>query len=799
MLNDIKDSKEKEERTDIYKEEKTKENDKAKFTPSLTSSKEEKPTKFAPKLTETDKNEKRFKTVIEHPKETNSRYKPTLDSDVKVKEKRFTPTLEIQKKKERAFKPTLIPKKKKELVPNENALISNLSPKLVEYANYAKNIGKNKIPNPYPNRGTRITDKFKEWIKKNESDPSKIKNLLNQVENINNGKFIQEIIKKEIISTNKSLKEIARNFKEYGLNMSPHTIKSIALNQVYNNDQVKFSERFPSGTGGFLQENYSLDKRNITTDNIQLLKEKFIQYHEFAKKNNLQTPYANRGAKITNEFIKWIRDNEKDLKERNQLIKSAKEITKNGEIPQFVTDKTINTSLSLNNISKEIKKKGIYVSDHSIGEYSLNHVYMGDRVQYNNRFPKPTDIISKKEEKKIVNFINQELNKGNIKSIRKIAEKFDRSRGAIKRISRDNLSTKELNKIWIPNKDKIPKGITDKIKQEVQKHYPKSIKELKKIYKVSEKAISRIAKDENSKNEYERKWPAHEKIPHNVRNAVIRDIKKTDLNQGEIADKYSITRHSVRRFAKDKIYKKNEKEFRERFPRDNFFALGAETHNCVIDELTRFFKQNHDTKFYSEPKIYPGYPNKAADGLILNNEEFLQKRLQDPNNTNDISKIIHDIPSNSLKDQFDNIKAMQFDFTNNITDENIIEKSLKYQNPDLMLYIVGTKWYPYDRVKTLPKHEGILYPDNIKVICHGLFAEFIGLQADALENYEQIIDLNYNGDVSTLKSIHHTNRVEWNDSTSLKKDLREKKLIRKSMNEYFQIPIPSDKKQKKLF
>ena len=68
-----------------------------------------------------------------------------------------------------------------------------------------------------------------------------------------------------------------------------------------------------------------------------------------------------------------------------------------------------------------------------------------------------------------------------------------------------------------------------------------------------------------------------------------------------------------------------------------------------------------------------------------------------------------------------------------------------------------------------------------------------------MENYEQSIDLNYNGDVSTLKSIHHTNRVEWNDSTSLKKDLREKKLIRKSMNEYFQIPKKSNKNQKKLF
>ena len=200
--------------------------------------------------------------------------------------------------------------------------------------------------------------------------------------------------------------------------------------------------------------------------------------------------------------------------------------------------------------------------------------------------------------------------------------------------------------------------------------------------------------------------------------------------------------------------------------------LGVETHNCIIDELTRFLEQNHDKKFYSDPRIYPGYLNKAADGLILNDEKFLQERLQDPNNTRDLSKIIHDIPSKALNDQFDNIKAMQFDFSNDITDENIINKSLKYQNPNLMLYIVGTRWYPYDNVKTLPKHEGILHPDNIKVISHDLFAEFIGLKADALERYEQIIDLNYNDDINTLKKIHESNQVRWNYSSTLKKDLR---------------------------
>jgi len=729
----IKESKEKEEQADIYKDE-TKEDKEKKITPSLTNSKEEKTRIFTPKLTETDKNEKRFKPALEQPKKSESRYKPTLNSNVKVKEKNFNPTLEKLEKKERAFKPTLNFKEKNEIIPKENTLVSNLSPKFVEYVNHAKKVGKDKIPNPYPNRGVRITDKFKEWIKQNESDPSKIKNLLNQVKNINNGKVIQEMIKKEITTTNKSLKEIARNVKDFGLNMSPYTVKNIAQNHVYNNEQEKFSKRFPSGTGGFLQEKYSLDKEKITFNNIQNLKEKFIQYHEFAKENNFQTPYANRGAKITNEFINWIRDNEKNLNIRNQIIKAAKEITTNGEIPQYVMDKTINSRYSMRAISAELKKFGVYLSQHAIGDYARDHV-LEDQSAKIERFPSPTEMI--------------------------------------------------------------PQEIYRKIEIEVKKFYPIPQRWISKKLDVTRLVIERIAKLENTKEEYERKWPAREKISEEIRNSVINNIKKTSLNMSQIADKFGISGHSVKKFAKEDVFKADLKSLEERFPMYGIYRnLGMYTHQCILDKLTGYFNDKGEEKFFAEPRIYPGV-SKGCDGLILNDNSYLQNRLKNSYN-GEISKLIHGMLADSINNQFDHIKAIQFDFTNDITDQNIIDKSIKYERPDLMLYIVGTNWYPYDPIKKLPNDSSILYPENTKVISNELLADFIGLQGEDRNRFEHIINLNYDKNIDSLKTLHEKNNINRNNKDQLREELKNKGLIKKYINEYFKIPRETKKVQKKI-
>ena len=638
-----KEAKEKKDNSDIYKDKSQKVN---RFVPSLEKIKEDKKRKFIPSLSPEPKQKRtNFTPTNEVSKETKQKcFTPTLNIDTNKKQRNFTPSLEMSEKKERKFFPTLnltndkkLHEKqeniyKKEMINKILNHISELSPQFLEYIKYAKKRGKENIPNFYPNRGIRITDKFKDWIKTNEIDPFKAKQYLSQIEQINNNKYVQEIVKHEITTTNNSQKEIARSLKVYGLNISPHTIKEIALKQVYNNNQKEMNKRFPTGTGGFLNQEYSLNKNGIAFENIELLQDKFIQYHEYAEKNNLKTKYANRGAKITNLFINWIRENEKNLEVRNNLIDAAKTITKNGEIPQYVMGKTIDSELSMRAISEELKKKGIYLSHHAIGDYARDHVLDNEKAKI-ERFPSPNDIISKE--------------------------------------------------------------IYEKIKEEVKKFYPIPQRWISEKLSISRGAIERIAKIENIKEEYERKWPAREKISEETHGSVINDIKNTNLNMVQIADKHNISPHSVKRFAKEDLFKDDDKSLENRFPYDVDRFVGVLTHCCILDELTCFFDKYHKETFYAEPRIYRS-SSKGSDGLILNDQKFLQGRLKDPDNTIDLSLLIHDIPAQSLNTQFDHIKAIQFDLTNNITNENIIKKSIKYQRPDLMLYIVGTQWYPYD-------------------------------------------------------------------------------------------------------
>ena len=116
-----------------------------------------------------------------------------------------------------------------------------------------------------------------------------------------------------------------------------------------------------------------------------------------------------------------------------------------------------------------------------------------------------------------------------------------------------------------------------------------------------------------------------------------------------------------------------------------------------------------------------------------------------------------------------------------------------------MLYIVGTHWYPYDPIKTLPNDKSIKFPENNNVISHELFADFIGLKGESKNIFGQIINLNYEEDVDSLVRIHKENNLNWNNKARLKEDLIAKGLVKRSINEYFKIPRQSKPVQKKLF
>jgi len=55
----------------------------------------------------------------------------------------------------------------------------------------------------------------------------------------------------------------------------------------------------------------------------------------------------------------------------------------------------------------------------------------------------------------------------------------------------------------------------------------------------------------------------------------------------------------------------------------------------------------------------------------------------------------------------------------------------------------------------------------------------------------------YNTEINPLKKIHESNNVKWNNKDRLRRVLKQKGLIKRSVNEYFKIPTKYE--QKTLF
>ncbi len=153
-------------------------------------------------------------------------------------------------------------------------------------------------------------------------------------------------------------------------------------------------------------------------------------------------------------------------------------------------------------------------------------------------------------------------------------------------------------------------------------------------------------------------------------------------------------------------------------------------------------------KYYPNPQINTN-PPKHVDGLILNEDMYLQNRLMNLKNGSYLCKELELNPDN-LK----HVKAIQFLYTNDTTDKNIIKLSIGYQAADIMLFIISTRqltYYYHDLIE-LPSDKRIRCPNNIKVVTHKLFAEFIGFEENFEEVYDSIINSCLNEDILSLKS-----------------------------------------------
>ena len=168
--------------------------------------------------------------------------------------------------------------------------------------------------------------------------------------------------------------------------------------------------------------------------------------------------------------------------------------------------------------------------------------------------------------------------------------------------------------------------------------------------------------------------------------------------------------------------------------------------------------------------------------IILEYNNFLKQRLTNPKNGKKLVKRLGISPKDIKK-----IKATQFDFSNDISDENVINKIEKYQSPGTLLFIVRTKWDYYNEIKELPNNDIIKYPENIKIISHDLFADLIGISGKDREIFNNIITLNNNKDLVALKALYNydLSSVNINNTNHFKEELIQKKLIKEDFNEYF--------------
>ncbi|MHA2282551.1 MAG: hypothetical protein ACXAC5_17055 [Promethearchaeota archaeon] len=188
---------------------------------------------------------------------------------------------------------------------------------------------------------------------------------------------------------------------------------------------------------------------------------------------------------------------------------------------------------------------------------------------------------------------------------------------------------------------------------------------------------------------------------------------------------------------------------------------------CINKILTRFFDEN-GIKYYSNPQIYPD-DQDTINGLILNDKNFLQNRFTKLDDSPDLVKELHIDRAN-----LEHINAIQILYVIDLSADAIIDYCKKYQNPDMILYIVGIEWpaYNYEDKINLPKDKDIKYPENIIIIDLNLFSRIFLLSEQYQKELHNIINSNY--DLDQLKELYESTRIALHDTTELKDELKQK-------------------------
>ncbi|MFX1323307.1 MAG: hypothetical protein ACFE8N_00005, partial [Promethearchaeota archaeon] len=188
-------------------------------------------------------------------------------------------------------------------------------------------------------------------------------------------------------------------------------------------------------------------------------------------------------------------------------------------------------------------------------------------------------------------------------------------------------------------------------------------------------------------------------------------------------------------------------------------------YSCINDLLTKYF-DDIGIKYYSNTLIYDNIQD-YVHGLILTDNE-----LQ-----------IADIDPSILE----KIKSIQIIYTEDTSNENIIELCQTFYNPYVILIIVGIKWPQNIKEQTIeiPPVIGAEYQNTIRIIHYELFTTLIGLSGAFETAFKEIINLYNNSELDFLQKTHESSEVIIHSTDELRYNLKEKGLIKDKLEDYF--------------
>ena len=686
----------------------------------------------------------------------------------------------------------------------------------------------------YPNYGTNIRKDFYDWIDEKTKNPNitvEEKEFLNNIKNIcndiNENQQIQKFIIDKIKNSNLEQQQISKIGEDIGVKITRKKIVQIAQEIVFSDNKRDYYDRFPKFSEKL---DYSLRDQNFSENDWKHLKVKGLKeiLNEYSNETGKK---PNRGTRLLKSFKEWIDQKINNTKNDNvkrelmNLRDICNTINNNNEIGKFIIDRIKNSNNNQNDIVYEAKQLGIEFDRDVVKKYASELVYYKNIEDYHNRFPiyvqKQLDLISLRNQRvtekdwehlrtqglknmfeKYRIETNQEPNMG-----RRITKGFIKWLNEnTKNIEKENITDKEkesiklLGKICkeINKKQEIEKLIIDRIQNtnDSLREIAKNMAELGVNNSIQ--IVKKMAKEVvfyNNEREYNNRFPAHDEISEEIRAKVINDIINTNLPVIKIADLRGVAYGTVRNISKYEIREIDPNYDHEtRFPIDLSNTIGTETHKGINKIITKHFKENFNVLYVSEPKIYPN-SNRGPDGFIPNDNNFLQERLNDPNNEFDLTIELFNIDKNNnnrdeiLEKLSNRIKGIIFDYTNDVSDKNMIRKCLKYEAPELMLFIVGTQWYKYSETRELPKNHPdfvkVKYPDNVKIISHDLFLDFIRLKGNNKDNFQNIMKANYLQDLDKITKFSSSQILESYNTEDLRQYYIIKGYIKKDFDEYF--------------